>query len=100
VRVEEEKTMPLYEYECDSCGIRFERTEKMTAEPLKTCPECTGPVHRVIHPVGIIFKGSGFYCTDNRSGSNLASPSTTKEDTGTETKPTSADDKPADNKKE
>jgi putative FmdB family regulatory protein len=84
--------MPLYEYECDSCGIRFERKERMTAEPLKTCPECAGPVHRVIHPVGVIFKGSGFYCTDNRSGSNLAS-STTKEEEKTETKTTTSEDK-------
>jgi len=62
--------MPIYEYECESCGIRFERKERMTAEPLKTCPECSGPVHRVIYPVGVIFKGSGFYCTDNRKGSS------------------------------
>jgi putative FmdB family regulatory protein len=66
--------MPLYEYECESCGIHFERKERMTEEPLKTCPECSGPVHRLIHPVGIIFKGSGFYCTDNRSSSTLGTP--------------------------
>ncbi|NLS76509.1 MAG: zinc ribbon domain-containing protein [Chloroflexi bacterium] len=66
--------MPLYEYECESCGIHFERKERITAEPLKTCPECSGAVHRLIHPVGIIFKGSGFYCTDNRSSSTLGTP--------------------------
>ena len=58
--------MPLYEYECESCSIRFERMQHFADEPLKECPECSGPVHRVIQPVGIIFKGSGFYITDNR----------------------------------
>ena len=58
--------MPTYEYECESCGIRFERIQHFKDEPLKKCPECGGPVHRLIQPVGIIFKGSGFYITDNR----------------------------------
>lgn len=59
--------MPLYEYECDDCGVRFERRQPITADPLKDCPECGGDVHRLIHPVGVIFKGKGFYVTDNRS---------------------------------
>ena len=59
--------MPLYEYQCDDCGVRFERRQTITADPLKTCPECGGEVHRLIHPVGVIFKGKGFYVTDNRS---------------------------------
>jgi putative FmdB family regulatory protein len=59
--------MPLYEYECEDCGVRFERRQPITADSLKTCPECGGEVHRLIHPVGIIFKGKGFYVTDNRS---------------------------------
>ena len=58
--------MPLYEYECESCGIRFERMQHFKDEPLTVCPECEGHVHRVIQPVGIIFKGSGFYITDHR----------------------------------
>ena len=58
--------MPIYLYECDSCGLRFERLQRMSEEPLTECPECDGHVHRVIQPVGIIFKGSGFYITDNR----------------------------------
>jgi len=62
--------MPTYEYECETCGIHFERTQRITDEPLKQCPECEGPVHRVLFPVGIVFKGSGFYCTDHRSGSS------------------------------
>jgi putative FmdB family regulatory protein len=62
--------MPIYLYQCDSCGVRFERMQRMSEAPLADCPECDGHVHRIIQPVGIIFKGSGFYVTDNRSGSS------------------------------
>ncbi len=62
--------MPIYLYQCEECGVRFERMQRMSAEPLADCPECDGRVHRIIQPVGIIFKGSGFYVTDNRSGSS------------------------------
>ena len=62
--------MPIYLYQCDSCGVRFERLQRMSAEPLTDCPECDGQVHRIIQPVGIIFKGSGFYITDNRQVSS------------------------------
>ncbi len=62
--------MPIYLYQCDSCGLRFERMQHMADAPLTDCPECDGHVHRVVQPVGIIFKGSGFYVTDNRRGSS------------------------------
>jgi putative FmdB family regulatory protein len=62
--------MPIYLYECDSCGIRFERLQRMSDDPLADCPECDGHIHRVIQPVGVIFKGSGFYITDNRQVSS------------------------------
>jgi putative FmdB family regulatory protein len=63
---ERSKDMPLYEYECKACGVRFERQQAVSDDPVKTCPECGGEVHRLIHPVGVIFKGKGFYVTDNR----------------------------------
>jgi putative FmdB family regulatory protein len=66
--------MPIYEYECESCRIRFERLQHFKDEPIKECPECGGAVHRVLQPVGIIFKGSGFYVTDHRQLSSAASP--------------------------
>ena len=68
--------MPIYLYECGSCGVRFERMQRFSEEPLTECPECDGHVHRVIQPVGVIFKGSGFYITDNRqvSSPTLAPP--------------------------
>jgi putative FmdB family regulatory protein len=71
--------MPIYLYQCDACGLRFERLQRMSEEPLTECPECEGKVHRVIQPVGIIFRGSGFYVTDNRQGSS-STLSTPKED--------------------
>ncbi len=87
--------MPLYEYECESCGVRFERRQHMEDEPVKTCPECGGEVHRLIQPVGIIFKGSGFYVTDNRAKSPTATPGTVKRESSDEKK-TDSSDKAAD----
>ncbi len=66
--------MPIYEYECESCRIRFERLQHFKDDPVKECPECGGPVRRVLQPVGIIFKGKGFYITDHRQLSSAASP--------------------------
>jgi putative FmdB family regulatory protein len=74
--------MPIYLYQCDSCGVQFERLQRMSEEPLTDCPECDGHVHRVIQPVGIIFKGSGFYVTDNRSGSSSTLSPTKDKDKG------------------
>jgi putative FmdB family regulatory protein len=65
--------MPLYEYECQVCGVRFERQQLITDDAIETCPECGGEVRRVIHPAEIVFKGKGFYATDNRkAGSSTA----------------------------
>lgn len=58
--------MPLYEYECCQCSRRFERKQRFDEEPVAICPRCGGEVRRVIFPVGIIFKGNGFYSTDHR----------------------------------
>jgi putative FmdB family regulatory protein len=66
--------MPLYEYECRRCGVRFERRQSFTDEPVRVCPECGGAVYRLVQPVGIVFKGSGFYVTDHRSTSSTATP--------------------------
>lgn len=58
--------MPIYEYKCEKCGI-FDKFERISSPSLVVCPTCGGKVHRVISAPGIIFKGSGFYVTDNRS---------------------------------
>jgi putative FmdB family regulatory protein len=72
--------MPTYEYECEQCGVRFERLQRMTDAPLTVCPECNGHVHRVMQPVGIIFKGSGFYVTDNKGKSSTGMPARSKDE--------------------
>ena len=60
--------MPTYEYECTRCSHRFEEFQKITDAPVSTCPECQGPVKRLISGgSGFLFKGSGFYATDYRS---------------------------------
>lgn len=80
--------MPTYEYECSQCHVRFERRQRITDEPITTCPECGGATRRVLYPVGIIFKGSGFYCTDNRSnGEGAGRESTSKPSEAKEEKP-------------
>ncbi|MEI2688776.1 MAG: FmdB family zinc ribbon protein [Anaerolineae bacterium] len=66
--------MPVYEYECDSCSLRFEKMQRFSDDPVRSCPHCGELVHRVIQPVGVIFKGSGFYVTDNRGKSSTMPP--------------------------
>ncbi len=66
--------MPLYEYKCTECGLRFERRQHFSESSIKICPECGGDVIRLIQPAGIIFKGPGFYVTDNRAKSSTALP--------------------------
>lgn len=67
--------MPVYAYRCESCGVHFERQQPFSEAPLKRCPECNkNTLRKVIGPVGVVFKGSGFYATDHRSTSGLHSP--------------------------
>lgn len=62
--------MPVYTYHCDSCGVTFDKRQSFSDDPLKTCPECEqDALHKVYQPVGIVFKGKGFYATDHRSSS-------------------------------
>ena len=62
--------MPTYVYACDSCGNQFERFQSFKDEPLQTCPTCASAVRRVFQPVGIVFKGSGWYVTDSRKSNS------------------------------
>ncbi len=62
--------MPVYTYRCDNCGVQFDRRQAFTDPLLKVCPDCgKKALHKVYTPVGIVFKGSGFYATDHRSPS-------------------------------
>ncbi|HKY85105.1 MAG TPA: FmdB family zinc ribbon protein [Anaerolineales bacterium] len=67
--------MPTYVYGCDNCGVRFDRYQSFDDPPLTECPECgEDALRRMILPVGVVFKGSGFYSTDHRSPSGQGAP--------------------------
>ncbi len=69
--------MPIYTYRCDNCGVQFERQQHFSDPPLEKCPECNKKALRKVYtPVGIVFKGSGFYATDHRSPSGTSRSST------------------------
>ena len=73
--------MPIYTYRCENCGVQFDRYQSFSDPPLTRCPECSKKtLRKVYQPVGIVFKGSGFYATDHRSpsGSNRSSSSNEK----------------------
>jgi putative FmdB family regulatory protein len=61
--------VPTYQYTCTDCGEPVEAVQKFTDEPLTVCAACGGRLRKVFSPVGIVFKGSGFYRTDSRNGS-------------------------------
>ena len=62
--------MPVYVYQCTNCGIQFDKLQSFTDQPLVRCPECgKHKLRKVYQPVGIVFKGSGFYATDHKSPS-------------------------------
>ena len=64
--------MPTYQYTCTECGEPVEAVQKFTDAPLTVCAACGGRLRKVFSPVGIVFKGSGFYRTDSRNGSRTA----------------------------
>ena len=85
--------MPTYEYQCKKCGLKFERFQNIKEEPIRECPECSGPVKKLISAgAGIIFKGSGFYITDYRSENYKKSEKKEKEP-ASETKSTDSETK-------
>lgn len=83
--------MPVYEYRCKNCSHDFEVSQAMSDDPLTVCPQCGEPqLRKVFQPVGISFKGSGFYKNDSRSSSSAttsggsgSSASTSAESSGT-----------------
>jgi putative FmdB family regulatory protein len=67
--------MPIYGYRCSQCGHELEVFQSMSAEPLRVCPECSGSLRKLLYPVGVQFKGSGFYTTDYKNGGSSSSSS-------------------------
>ena len=93
--------MPTYQYTCTDCAEPVEAVQKFTDEPLTVCAACGGRLRKVFSPVGIVFKGSGFYRTDSRNGSVSASDKKDKqpsESSAKSSEPTSASNGSADKK--
>lgn len=83
--------MPIYEYKCEN-GHVFDIMQKMSEDRLKTCIECEAPVKKLMHPVNISFKGSGFYSTDYKGSKKTEKSDSSKDSsksTSTETSPSS-----------
>jgi putative FmdB family regulatory protein len=78
--------MPTYQYACTQCGEHLEVVQKFSDEPLTECPACAGTLRKVFSPVGVVFKGSGFYKTDSRTTSKTSSSSDKTETKSSETK--------------
>lgn len=81
--------MPTYQYACTECGEPLEVVQKFSDDALTDCPACGGRLRKIFSPAAIVFRGSGFYRTDSRSGSgskSTVSKDTTKSETNTETK--------------
>jgi putative FmdB family regulatory protein len=89
--------MPVYTYRCESCGVQFDRQQKFSDQPLTRCPECNKKTLRKVYtPVGIVFKGSGFYATDHRSpsGASRSTSDTKSENTEKKSDSDSSSEKP------
>jgi putative FmdB family regulatory protein len=68
--------VPTYSYACTACDHRFDAVQSFSDDSLTICPECGGRLRKVFNPVGVVFKGGGFYRTDSRSGSSASVPAT------------------------
>jgi len=91
--------VPTYQYACTACGHQLEAVQSFADEPLTECPACEGRLRKLFSSVGVVFKGSGFYRTDSRSGATkdgAAKESATKDGSAKEssTKDGSAKDAP------
>lgn len=71
--------MPTYQYACTACDHRLEAVQSFSDDALTECPACGGKLRKVFSSVGIVFKGSGFYRTDSRSGSSSVSSSSSSD---------------------
>ena len=81
--------MPTYQYACTECDHAFEQVQSFSDASLTECPQCEGRLRKVYNAVGVVFKGSGFYRTDSRSGSGSGSSSSTSGSSGTSSSGTS-----------
>ncbi len=89
------RAMPTYEYACQSCGSHIEVYQRFSDEPLRECGVCGGPLRKVFHPAGILFKGSGFYATDSRAAAKAGGDAASGDGGGDKAKTGSKDQKAA-----
>ena len=83
--------MPIYEYECKTCGTTFEKRQSFAAEPVADCPNGHSETRRLLSAPVIVFKGSGFYVNDSRSAKNGVAETSKKSDsTEAKSEPASA----------
>ncbi len=89
--------MPTYQYRCTECGNDLEAVQKFTDPALTECPECEGVLRKVFSAVGVVFKGSGFYATDNRTKGSVSASRSAEAPKADATKSNSSktDSKPA-----
>ena len=83
--------MPLYEYQCKKCKHKFEKIQKFSDPPVKKCPECGGPVEKLLHAPAVQFKGTGWYVTDY-GGKDKSEKSKPESSSGSEKKETAKED--------
>jgi putative FmdB family regulatory protein len=76
--------VPLYDYKCTQCDHQYETREGFDAPSRQPCPKCGGEAKRLLHPPPIVFKGSGFYITDSRKGSQATLAENSRWDTASE----------------
>ena len=84
--------MPTYQYACTECGHSFEQFQSFSEDALTVCPECNGRLRKLFNAVGVVFKGSGFYRTDSRSGSSGSTPASTSASTSSSSSSSSSSD--------
>ena len=82
--------MPTYQYACTDCGHAFEQFQSFSDDALTVCPECEGKLRKLFNAVGVVFKGSGFYRTDSRSGTSTAAAASSSTTSGSSDSSSSA----------
>ncbi|MGH3859799.1 FmdB family zinc ribbon protein [Actinokineospora sp.] len=87
--------MPTYQYACTACEHRFDAVQSFTDAALSECPECAGRLRKLYGSVGVVFKGSGFYRTDSRSGSGATAPAATPAATAAKSESSTSSSTPA-----
>ena len=96
--------MPTYGYRCGNCGHQFEIVQRISDEPLTACPKCQGKLSKLLYPVGISFKGSGFYTTDykgaDKGSAGSSNGSATSSDGSGDSKPEAKSEPKPETKKE